>query len=470
MNAFLEQKSAAHELMRNCRDSLDTGIKAAQENAGHTAHLIRDFLAAESARRTELSQKAAACNAAFEKLAESAGRLSDRTAELDAKLGVSCRALGIVENAEQVFDDMPVNFTRAFDAHALETQKTLLRITDRLLSVSRQCEFFKTSPKPWTEMIRLYSAKIESVFGKIAIQQEKTREAQEKIRGVYFLVDCSGSMRGEKMKAVNTALPLLLPDLEKHGISHIGILAFSKWSSWMNCSLFTELGVFGYQNLQAEGITNLGAAFFELFKALSGYPRNSPPPRIIVISDGEPTDDWELPLTALNGLPCFRAAEKHAFTLEYTGEIEALTAFTGESAKIIPVKQAAFLLPALQKTLSGESTTGSINADDTVSVEIIEADEDDSMEIIEDAVEKKDKDYNKFFLCINDGNKYNKSFLSKNNNKIGVSGPFTWQEVLDKAYKREITKRSYIQRYGCEWTEIDFYPELKKIVDEGVRL
>ena len=353
MNDVLEQENAVSDITRACIDSLDSGIRAAQENITNTVSCIHEFLAAETEHGKEILQKVDSCGAAFDKLAASAGRLCEMTAELNDKLGVSCRALGVVENGEQLFNDAALNFKSAFEFNSLETQKTLQRITDRLLSVSHQCEFFKTSPKPWTEMVKLYSVRIESLFGKVEIKKQKALDVQAKTRRAYFLIDCSGSMRGEKIKCINKNIPHIINDLKNHGITHAGVLGFSKSCFWMNCSLSTEIAAFQWQNLKADSITNLGAAFFELFKALSIPQKSGAAPLIVVISDGEPTDDWENPLAALKELHCFRTAEKHAFVLEYSDKIEALAAFindTKNDAKnIIHIQKPEMLLPALQK-------------------------------------------------------------------------------------------------------------------------
>ena len=119
---------------------------------------------------------------------------------------------------------------------------------------------------------------------------------------IIFLCDCSGSMSGERIAAVNSAIERLL--LSKSFIESLparisfGVIRFANHAGWhieptinLNWLNITETG----------GVTALGEAITLLSEYLqfSSKRRVANPPVIILLSDGKPTDDVHQPLQNL---------------------------------------------------------------------------------------------------------------------------------------------------------------------------
>ena len=118
---------------------------------------------------------------------------------------------------------------------------------------------------------------------------------------LFFVVDTSGSMQGTKIGAVNTAIREVLPELKDAGGSDIDLkvacLTFSSGCKWMYSTPIAS-DSFQWTNVDADGVTDLGTACRELNDKLSknGFlkaPSGSVAPVIFLLSDGEPTDDFE---------------------------------------------------------------------------------------------------------------------------------------------------------------------------------
>ena len=120
---------------------------------------------------------------------------------------------------------------------------------------------------------------------------------------LFFVVDTSGSMQGTKIGAVNTAIREVLPELKDAGGSDVDLkvacLTFSSGCKWMYSTPIAS-DSFQWNNVDADGVTDLGSACRELSEKLSknGFlkaPSGSVAPAIFLMSDGEPTDyGWEL--------------------------------------------------------------------------------------------------------------------------------------------------------------------------------
>src|SRR5215468_7927473 len=118
-------------------------------------------------------------------------------------------------------------------------------------------------------------------------------------RPLHFIViaDCSGSMKGEKMQALNYALRSMLPHLvtwERDQLQSrllIRILTFATVPHWHIADPLPVGDLIArWQNLEYvhQGRTNMGAAFHEVSKVLGpeGLERRALRPAILLITDG----------------------------------------------------------------------------------------------------------------------------------------------------------------------------------------
>ena len=155
---------------------------------------------------------------------------------------------------------------------------------------------------------------------------------------LFFVIDTSGSMAGNKIGAVNDAVINVLPMLNDISESNpdaeikVAALEFSSGCSW----LYSEpklANEFIWQDVSASGLTSLGEACTELASKLSrsGFMKSASgsfAPAIILLSDGGPTDDYKSGLAKLQANNWFKAAIKIAIAIGDDADLEVLKEFT----------------------------------------------------------------------------------------------------------------------------------------------
>nr|SPS05732.1 putative tellurium resistance protein (TerY-like) [Candidatus Nitrotoga fabula] len=125
---------------------------------------------------------------------------------------------------------------------------------------------------------------------------------------VYLLLDTSGSMSGEPIEASKNGLQVLVSTLRQDPYAletaSLSVITFDSTAKQV-CPL-TELATFQSPNLTASGSTALGEALDLLAQKISSEVTTTTAevkgdwkPLIFIMTDGEPTDDWQKGLQAL---------------------------------------------------------------------------------------------------------------------------------------------------------------------------
>ena len=164
---------------------------------------------------------------------------------------------------------------------------------------------------------------------------------------LFFLVDTSGSMYGEKMGALNDAIRETVPDLKDLSQSNpdaaikIAVMQFDTNVRWLYPQPI-DSEQFRWNDLQAGGLTELGAALLELNGKLSKTQfmqeaAGSYAPVLILLSDGGPTDDFDSALEVIKKNAWFKHAIKIAIAIGNDADKNVLTQFTGNSESVIEV-------------------------------------------------------------------------------------------------------------------------------------
>jgi hypothetical protein len=85
------------------------------------------------------------------------------------------------------------------------------------------------------------------------------------------------------------------------------------------------------------GNTDFGAALTCLGDALKSppHPRRALPPLVVLLSDGEPTDEYEAALAALDSLPWGKKAQRYAIAIGQDADREVLMKFTGDPNRVL---------------------------------------------------------------------------------------------------------------------------------------
>ena len=145
----------------------------------------------------------------------------------------------------------------------------------------------------------------------MATMLDKSQTAK-KVLPVFFLLDSSESMEGNPITTLNCSVEDLLPDLANFENSsvdiRISILTFNSETRWIvgeNELPTPNEAQNAWQDLQASGMTAMGAAFQELNNKLSvstlskQFKAPLVAPLVLLFSDGEPTDDYRAGLCLL---------------------------------------------------------------------------------------------------------------------------------------------------------------------------
>lgn len=207
---------------------------------------------------------------------------------------------------------------------------------------------------------------------------------------LFFLIDTSGSMEGNKIGAVNDAVANVLPMLNEISAENpdaeikVAALEFSSSTNW----LYSEpklASEFIWQDVRASGLTSLGAACIELSTKLSRgefmqAASGSFAPAIILLSDGGPTDDFESGLKRLKDNNWFKAAIKIAIAIGDDADKDVLKQFTGNAEAVFTVhnidalKQIIRVVAVTSSQIGSKScTTGESTKQDQVIEEVKDA-------------------------------------------------------------------------------------------------
>lgn len=190
---------------------------------------------------------------------------------------------------------------------------------------------------------------------------------------LFFLIDTSGSMYGNKIGAVNDAIVNVLPMLEEISVNNsdaeikVAALEFSDGAKW----LYNEpksFEDFKWIDVQASGLTSLGEACLELNSKLSrsGYMKSASgsdayayAPAIILLSDGGPTDNFDGGLQLLQGNLWFKNAIRIAIAIGDDADLDVLSRFTGNSEAVIKVQNIDALKQIIRIVAISSSQIGS---------------------------------------------------------------------------------------------------------------
>ena len=123
----------------------------------------------------------------------------------------------------------------------------------------------------------------------------------------FYLCDCSGSMAAQgKMQSLNQAIRQSLPGMNRVARDNpearvlVRAVSFADQASW-HIPEPTLVEGLEWRDLQAGGCTAMGAALELVAEQLRAPPmeERALPPVLVLISDGQPTDDFEAGLARL---------------------------------------------------------------------------------------------------------------------------------------------------------------------------
>ncbi len=141
--------------------------------------------------------------------------------------------------------------------------------------------------------------------------------------------------------AIREAIPHMLrvADENPHAQVFVRAVKFSDGAQW-HVAQPTPIADFKWMDLQAGGVTDMGRAMQVVAEQLKIPPMSERalPPVLVLISDGQPTDDFSGSLAELLNIPWGRRAVRIAIAIGEDADHEPLKAFISNPE--IPVLQA----------------------------------------------------------------------------------------------------------------------------------
>jgi uncharacterized protein YegL len=157
---------------------------------------------------------------------------------------------------------------------------------------------------------------------------------------VILLADVSGSMGEDgKIDSLNHAVGEMIRSFSLEAPDRaqiqVAVVTFGGGGAKLHTRL-ADAACVSWTPMQASGMTPMGAAIGianQLVEDRQAIPSRAYRPAIVLVSDGEPNDDWESPLQALNASPRGSKADRFALGIGPDPGLTTLRAFLGDSSK-----------------------------------------------------------------------------------------------------------------------------------------
>jgi uncharacterized protein YegL len=188
---------------------------------------------------------------------------------------------------------------------------------------------------------------------------------------VILLLDVSGSMSGEKIRNLNAAVRDMLEDFSDTENSEIEIhVAMTTFGAEVRLhQALTSASAIQWQDLSADGMTPMGTAL-QMVKAMiedkDTVPSRAYRPVIVLVSDGEPTDKWEKPLSQFISDGRSAKCDRMAMAIGAGADESVLRKFLGDSphpllyAENAKQLRAAFKYITMSVTIRTKSQTPNV--------------------------------------------------------------------------------------------------------------
>lgn len=159
-----------------------------------------------------------------------------------------------------------------------------------------------------------------------------------------WIADCSGSMSGDKIQQLNFAIRESIPAMRDVANENpnadvlLRALKFSNGAQW-HVGQATKVTDFEWIDLKADGLTDMGKALKMVAEQLKMPPMSERalPPVLVLLSDGQPTDNFDEGLQALLDLPWGKKAVKIAIAIGEDADTDVLQQFMGSNSELKPL-------------------------------------------------------------------------------------------------------------------------------------
>jgi len=176
-------------------------------------------------------------------------------------------------------------------------------------------------------------------------------EMSSRILDFFWIADCSGSMDGEKIQTLNYAIRQTIPDMRKEADDNpnasimVRAVKFSDGAAW-HVPTATPIDSFNWTDLTAGGVTAMGMALELVAGELKQFPTDTKrlPPVLVLLTDGQPTDDFKSGLDALMATPWGKKAVRIAIAIGKDVDLNVLEQFAGNKELVLEAKNPQLLV------------------------------------------------------------------------------------------------------------------------------
>ncbi len=193
-----------------------------------------------------------------------------------------------------------------------------------------------------------------------------------------FITDCSGSMQEDgKISSLNLAIKEAIPHMQSVSEENpnaqvlVRAVKFSDDATW-HIADPTPVSEFKWTDLTAGGLTAMGKALDLVAGQLKIPPMSERalPPVLVLISDGQPTDEFETGLAHIMELPWGKKAVRLAISIGRDADTDVLQRFIGNSeikplSANNPEQLIKFIKFVSTEVLKAVSLPPSLSADDS---------------------------------------------------------------------------------------------------------
>jgi uncharacterized protein YegL len=152
---------------------------------------------------------------------------------------------------------------------------------------------------------------------------------------MVIAVDCSGSMQGDKIASLNFALKTAIPAMQDAAGDNpetdvlVRVVCFSTGAHLHVGPVLVDN--FEWHDVQADGTTDMGRALHLIADQMTpaGMPGRQLPPVIVLVTDGQPTDDFNDGLKALMASPYGSKSLRVAIAIGSDADLGVLQRFIG---------------------------------------------------------------------------------------------------------------------------------------------
>lgn len=235
-------------------------------------------------------------------------------------------------------------------------------------------------------------------------------ESPRKELHVFYVLDTSGSMTGDKISALNHAVEESTEALKSLAKTNgdaklkVAVLEFNSGCKWITSNGPEDMEEdFEYEYLEAGGLTDIGAALKELNSKLSRHAflnsiTGALMPVIIFMTDGYATDDYEKALEEIRKNRWFARGTKMGFAIGEDPDIKMLSSIVGNSEAVLKTTD----LELFKRLMKFVSVTASMLVSQSTTVEtastgadIMKQAKDELGVPVESSVILSDDEYNK---------------------------------------------------------------------------